>query len=69
MFRDTAVPVSTLSFELKSGATLERYLAEHPGVDRRKAEAVLEYPADLMEMLFASGWLEAGPATASNNSG
>ena len=68
VFRGTSVPVSTLLFELKSGATLERYLAEHPGVDRQKAEAVLEYPADLMGMLFASGRPEAGPAAALNNS-
>ena len=68
VFRGTSVPVSTLSLELKRGATLERYLAEHPGVDRQKAEAMLEYPADLMGMLFASGRPETWPAAALNNS-
>jgi hypothetical protein len=60
--------VSTLFFELKSGATLERYLAEHPGVDRQKAEAVLDSPANLTGILFAIGRPEAWPATALNNS-
>ena len=55
VFRGTSVPVSTLFFELKSGATLEHYLAAHPGVDRQNAEAVLVSPADLMGSPFAPG--------------
>ena len=68
VFRGTEVPVNTLFFELKSGATLESYLAGHPGVDRQNAEAVLEYPADIMRMLLLSGRQETRSAAASNNS-
>lgn len=44
-FRGTRVPVSALFENLKSGASLDQFLAWFPGVARTQAESVLEHAA------------------------
>ena len=43
VFRGTRVPVRSLFENLEDGASIEDFLNWFPGVERKQAEAVLEY--------------------------
>ena len=54
VFRGTRVPVTALFENLKDGASVDQFLEWFPGVDGRKAQAVLDHAASSLADSFHS---------------
>ncbi len=50
VFKGSRVPVQSLFWHLEKGYTLDTFLEEFPGVNRKQAEAVMEWTAKHFEI-------------------
>lgn len=50
VFKGTRVPVQSLFWHLEKGISLDAFLEDFPGVERKQAEAVIEWGAKRFEL-------------------